>query len=440
MPYRQKPKLFLQGQNINFDHGFSVNVVSIFLQDGGEKELNDNIFQDYLLELLHLNSKYDILNVGSAFDEITMSRKIDLVKKSHPYSITPPTSEKGRWQTRFKDENGNYKNIKAQTEEALWEKLIPLYFSNSHIDKSFHNIFVEWLDYKKELAGSPNTITRHKQHYRKYFEPSKLHTMKFKQIDCLLLETECNRIVKDFNLSRKEWMNIKTILLGMFEYASRKKYITFNPMNEVKILVKFRQVVKKSGKTQTYNTDELAELNRYLDAKYTETGDTAFLAVRLNFFLGLRVGELVALRWEDWEDETTLHIVREEVREHEKNIRYVANHTKTHLDRFVAIPPKAIELLKKIPRQGEYIFTRNGERITCSQIAYVLQKYAERQGVRTKSSHKIRKTYASLLASNGVPLDAIRELLGHTDLATTLGYIYNPLPEKDTYELISKAL
>lgn len=42
--------------------------------------------------------------------------------------------------------------------------------------------------------------------------------------------------------------------------------------------------------------------------------------------------------------------------------------------------------------------------------------------------------------SNGVPLDAIRELLGHTDLATTLGYIYNPLPEKDTYELISKAL
>ena len=67
-----------------------------------KKELNDNIFQDYLLELLHLNSKYDILNVGSAFDGITMSRKIGLVKKSHPYSITPPTTEKGRWQTRFK--------------------------------------------------------------------------------------------------------------------------------------------------------------------------------------------------------------------------------------------------------------------------------------------------------------------------------------------------
>ena len=118
----------------------------------------------------------------------------------------------------------------------------------------------------------------------------------------------------------------------------------------------------------------------------------------------------------------------------------MADHTKTHLDRFVAVPPKAIELLKQIPRQSEYIFTRDGERITSRQIAYILEKYAERQGIQTKSTNKMRKTYASLLASNGVPLDAIRELLGHTDLSTTLGYIYNPLPEKDTYELISKAL
>ena len=402
--------------------------------------MNSEIFQNYVLELLQLNSIYDILNMGSAFDEISMSKKIDLVKKSHPYSITPPTTEKGRWQTRFKDENGKYKNIKAQTEEELWEKLVPLYFSNSHIDKTFHTIFEEWIDYKKELTGSPNIITRHKQHYRKYFESSKLHTMKFKQIDSLLLETECNRIVREFNLARKEWTNVKTILLGMFEYATRKKYITSNPMSDVKIHVKFKQVVKKTGKTQTYNIEELAELNRYLDAKYTETEDTAFLAVRLNFYLGLRVGELVALKWTDWENETTLHIVREEVREQESNTRYVANHTKTHLDRFVAVPPKAIELFQKIPRESEYIFTRDGERITSRQIAYILEKYAERQGLQTKSTHKMRKTYASLLASNSVPLDAIRELLGHTDLSTTLGYIYNPLPEKDTYELISKAL
>ena len=404
--------------------------------------MDNEKFLDYQMELLQLNSKYGILTMGNVLEQIPMSKKIEQVRKIHPYSITPPTNSNRRWQTRYKNENsGKYKNLQAPTENELLEKLVVLYFSNVHIDKlTFANLFEEWLDYKKELAGSPNTITRHKQHFKKYFEPSKLHNMKLKQIDSLLLETECNRIVRDFNLARKEWTNVKTILLGMFEYAMRKKYLTVNPMNDVKILVKYRQVVRKTGKTQTYNTEELAELNRYLDAKFTETEDLAFLAVRINFYLGLRVGELVALKWSDWEDDTTLHIVREEVREQESNTRYVADHTKTHLDRFVAVPPKAIELLNKIPKQGEYIFTRNGERLTSRQIAYVLEKYAERQGVQTKSTHKMRKTYASLLASNGVPLDAIRELLGHTELSTTLGYIYNPLPEKDTYELISKAL
>ena len=83
---------------------------------------------------------------------------------------------------------------------------------------------------------------------------------------------------------------------------------------------------------------------------------------------------------------------------------------------------------------------RDGERITSRQINYVLEKYAERNGVRTKSSHKMRKTYASKLNANGVPLDCIREQLGHSNLQTTLGYIYNPLTEKETYDLITKAL
>lgn len=73
---------------------------------------------------------------------------------------------------------------------------------------------------------------------------------------------------------------------------------------------------------------------------------------------------------------------------------------------------------------------RNGERITSRQVAYVLEKFAERQGVRTKSTHKMRKTYASNLNANGVPMDCIREMLGHSNLSTALEYIYNPLTEK----------
>lgn len=392
------------------------------------------------LSILKEAIDYGILDIDSVLDTL-MSSKKEQILKIHPYAITPPSTESGRWQTCYKDEAGKRKNIKAQSKEELLDKLIPIYFKNLHIDKlTFNRLYEEWLSYKATVTNSPNTIKRHKQHYRKYFEPYALHEMKIKKIDELVLEQECNRIVKDFSLSRKEWCNIKTILNGMYTYAVRKRYITENPMDKVQIYVKYRQIIKKTGKTETYNTEELKELNQYLDKMYTETEDTAFLAVKINFLLGLRVGELVALKWEDCQDFSHLHIVREEIRNRETNQYEVVDHTKTNRDRFVILIPKAISILQKIPKQGKYIFMRNGERITTRQIAYILEKFAERQGTRTKSTHKMRKTYASNLNANGVPLDCIREMLGHSNLSTTLEYIYNPLTEKETYDLITKAL
>ncbi|MGN0156361.1 MAG: tyrosine-type recombinase/integrase [Lachnospiraceae bacterium] len=392
------------------------------------------------LQILQEGLQSDILDIDSVLD-IIMASKIERVKKMHPYAISKPTTKNSRWQTCYKNDVGKRINIKAPTEQQLWEKLIPVYFPVTHIDKiTFYTLYEEWLDYKATITNSANTIKRHRQHYAKYFETSPLHTIKIKYLDDLFLEKECNRIVKEYNLSRKEWVNVKTILKGMFEYAMRKKYLADNPMEKVKISVKYRQIIKKTGKTETYNTDELKELNHYLDRMYSETEDVVYLAVKLNFLLGLRVGELVALKWTDYEELAHLHIVREEIRNQETNHVEIVDHTKTYQDRFVILVPKAIAILNRIPKQGEYIFLRNNERITARQIAYVLEKYAQRKGLMTKSTHKMRKTYASNLNASGVPLDCIREQLGHSNLQTTLGYIYNPLTEKETYELMSKAL
>ncbi len=118
---------------------------------------------------------------------------------------------------------------------------------------------------------SPNTILRHKQHYRKYLEVSVLHDIELKKVNDLLLEQECNRIVKEFKLSREEWTNLKTILLGMFTYTYKKHYLSENLMENVAITVKFCQIKKKTGQTETYNTEELKALIEYLNGMYAET-------------------------------------------------------------------------------------------------------------------------------------------------------------------------
>ena len=373
--------------------------------------------------------------------ELVMKSKKAQIKSIHPYAFTPPKDENGRWQTTYKGPDGKRRSIRGRSEDELLQKLIPIYFEESHIDKmTFDELFEEWLKHKENLA-SPNTIVRHRQHFRKYLLSSRLHDKKIRSIDELLMEEECNRIVREFNLSKNEWTNLKTILKGCFDFAIRKKYLTVDPTERLKISVKFRQVNKKTGKTETYNSEELALLNSYLDRMYAETSDTIFMAVRLNFLIGLRVGELTALRWEDYDSICRLHVVREEIRNQITGKLEIAEHTKTNRDRFVTLVPKAISILQNLPHDGEYIFMRNGQRITSRQINYVLEKFAERQGwAKAKSSHKMRKTYASLLNAAGVPLDEIREQLGHSNLNTTLGYIYNPLTDSETYKLMTEAL
>ncbi len=380
-----------------------------------------------------------ILDLDRVYD-MCMASKRDRVRSLHKYSITPPAREGDRWRTNYTGKDGKRVTLRARTEEELLNKLIPLYLADENIDKkTFHELFEEWILYKEQITSSPNTIIRHRQHYNKYLATSKLDKMAFCKINELVFETECNRIVKEFALTSKEWVNVKTILNGMFDFAKRMKYLPENPIPNIRITVKFRQIVKKTGKTQTYNTEEIAAINKYLDDKYHETGDVAFMAVRINFMMGLRVGELVSLKWTDIED-IQIHVVREEVRDQRNNSVTVAEHTKTNTDRYVYLIPEALEILDKLPHEGEYIFMRDGARLTSRQINYVLEKYAERNGLKTKSSHKLRKTYASMCNAKGVPIDFIREQLGHSSLSTTYGYIYNPLTEKETYEALTRAL
>lgn len=369
-----------------------------------------------------------------------LEKKVALV---HDYAITHLPD--GRWKTYVKVGNIR-KEIRCRNKEDLLNKVLKHYtgYEVNLENKTLDEIFYEWLDFKRTITESPNTILRHKQHFHKYLQGCELFSQTVSQVNYLDLRAFCNSIVKENNMSNKEWKNVKTILKGMFEYSMEKGYIESNPMNRVKITVKFRQVVRKTGESETFNEYEREHLIEYLTGLYEKTHDTAPLALYLNFYLGLRIGELASIRWSDIED-GHIHIVREEFYDQEKNKLSIVEHTKTSNDRFVPLVPKAIEILEVVKSTGhfeqdDFIFRRGGERLNTRQISYVLKKYAKDKGIVRKSSHKIRKTYASMLMSNGVPIDEIRKLLGHTDLDTTLEYLYNPLTQKSTMERIEGAL
>ena len=113
--------------------------------------------------ILSAFTDHDIIYTDNVFEAIMNAQKEKLLSRMHPYKITEPKSEGGRWQTYYRDASGERKIIRAQTKDALLEKLIPVYFQEPHLDKFiFSDLFSEWLEYKKTVTDSPNTIKRHK--------------------------------------------------------------------------------------------------------------------------------------------------------------------------------------------------------------------------------------------------------------------------------------
>lgn len=162
------------------------------------------------------------------------------------------------------------------------------------------------------------------------------------------------------------------------------------------------------------------------------------LVVLPNFQLGLRIGELVALKWEDIKGnyvtisrmEITAYKVAndgEVIPDGYKVVSYVKSEAGY---RRVYINNIAKSLLAEIRKTNlMYGYSDNGfifiasrikKRGTSRTFTKYLESLCSSAGVINKSNHKIRKTYISSLFDNGVNINTIREQAGHEDEKTSL--------------------
>ena len=74
---------------------------------------------------------------------------------------------------------------------------------------------------------------------------------------------------------------------------------------------------------------------------------------------------------------------------------------------------------------GHYVFCnlRNGERLSRKTVWAFLKRHARRAGIRHVHPHMLRHTFGTALADRDVPVERIRELMGHASIETSRIYI-----------------
>jgi len=135
---------------------------------------------------------------------------------------------------------------------------------------------------------------------------------------------------------------------------------------------------------------------------------------------GLRLGELVALRWADIDLERGQLCVRRSC------TRGIETSPKNNRIRFVPLTTELRQAFERVPtaERGEHVFEVLGTPVTQAMAWRALQTARKRAGLRHVGWHVLRHTFASHLVSENVPLVAVQALLGHSDIKMTQRYAH----------------
>ena len=143
----------------------------------------------------------------------------------------------------------------------------------------------------------------------------------------------------------------------------------------------------------------------------------------LLYSCGLRIGELINLKLEDF------HVERKQL---------IVKKGKGRKDRYVSLADSFLPLLSNYYLSYKptiyFVEGQNGGKYSAESIRSFLRKSCKKAGIRKLvTPHTLRHSYATHLLENGVDLRYIQTLLGHSKPETTM--IYTHVQRKDLMEI-----
>lgn len=233
--------------------------------------------------------------------------------------------------------------------------------------------------------------------------------------------------IQDYLNSLKDYSNstikkIKEQFSQAFREAINKGYITRNPMTDV---IKPRST-KESKVVRALEVEEQQKLTNYLMSVPIEN-EPYKVAYLIEMYLGLRIGETLALRSTDIDLKKNLITVNKTLTTDKKDKIIMGNSTKTYAGiRQIPIPLFIRDEIINQMRLAENHFDKqlfisaNGDYVRPENANRKLRELLHKMGITDISSHSLRHTYGTRCIEAGMRAVALQRLMGHSDVAVTL--------------------
>ena len=362
----------------------------------------------------------------------------------------------GTWEGRYTigyDAHGRQKQLsvygrtRAEVARKLNEKTAAIQ-NGTYIIPRDHTL-LEWLEnwlttyaYIKVRASTYASYQAYiNNHIAPYIGGVKLQKLTTEQLQLFFNEKAKNgRLDGKGGLSPKTIRNLYNMLHEALQQAVTNKYLSVNVSEGV---------VLPSRQTPDIVVFKPEEQAAILEAcKKERLG----FAIELDFMTGLRIGELCALKWSDFDFTEKIFDVRRtlqriqkktsDIGEKSAKTQIVEGDTKTKNGKRV-IPITDVmyhKLMQHRSRQNfeklrlgrgyadcGYVFANEfGYAVEPSYLRDVYERILKSAGVSHYKFHTIRHTFATRAIENGAPVKIVSEILGHSSVQLTMDVYCHP--------------
>lgn len=402
----------------------------------------------------------DVCDTMSCSEDVVVNK---ILSEVHPYKISYHENA-DRWQTYVKDDTTpkGRKEIVRKRKQDLEKYLLDFYRSQLNMAKiyTFESLYAEFMEYK-EATTSKTTVDAYIKAYKRFYKDDSIIKEDLSQLKVPTLRMWLETMIRRHKLNYKSYSKFAVVFNQLFKYAVEMEYIDKNPFDRINVRsLGLYNTPKKNSKDKVFSKSETKDINRVAFEDFSNKPNCVPLAVMLTFQTGLRLGEIVALKWSDIDFESKkLRVCRFERVQQNYTADYKQLTTYEHVivecdtkgeygERFVDLTEDALYILQLLDSYyksekicSEWLFVNKDGRIHNRAMDLRIRKYCNLIGIKEKSLHKIRSTYISMLRACGMSFEKIREEVGHKSILTTANhYCYDTQDDMDNLEMLNKGL
>lgn len=211
-------------------------------------------------------------------------------------------------------------------------------------------------------------------------------------------------------------------LKSFYKFLLKQGWVKINPMLKI-------QLPKVSKKLPVF-VEEKAMENLLDPSLFDDTfeGKRNELILQMYYGTGMRQAELIGLKCVD-------------VDFYKKQVKVLGKRNKERIipvtSELMAKTEHFLAIRKELGIVSEFLFTNEKGKALYPKLVYNLvhQYLSNVTTISKRSPHVLRHTYATHMLNNGADLNAIKELLGHANLAATQVYTHNSIERlKEVYK------